>query len=137
MSQAYGVSSCRPPRGKELSCEDPRYHLFWQRLSLCRGCVSVCVRLCVLLCVRQAVDALNTPSSDCSSCLTPAWFTFPIKTHYIPFHTNLSVPQKTTFQEKFNLSLQAADSMFADMLIIYTQSKIHFYTITITDTMQN
>lgn len=48
VSQACGVSSVSSTRGKELSCEDPRYHLFWQRLSLCIMCVCVCGSWCTL-----------------------------------------------------------------------------------------
>lgn len=45
--QVCGVSSDTPTWGKELSCEDPRYHLFWQRLGLCMLRDNVCVCVCV------------------------------------------------------------------------------------------
>lgn len=94
-------------------------------------CLFVCVFVCYCVWGKQlmhltlphliAHQASRQPGSHShKNTLHP----FPHKPHSI-------------FQEKFNLSLQAADSMFADMLIIYTESKIHFYTITITDTMQN
>ena len=63
MSQACGVSSDTATRGKELSCEDPRYHFFWQRLGLCTLWVTVCVCVCVYMCVLS-------PSAHLSACLS-------------------------------------------------------------------